>query len=79
MMGQVIEALRESRGWTQAELAGRAGLGQNHISMIENNRHVAGLLTLGKIAKAFDMERAELVKLIDKAEAGQVVAATAAI
>jgi hypothetical protein len=47
--------------------------------MIENNRHVAGLLTLGKIAKAFDMERAELVKLIDKAEAGQVVAATAAI
>ncbi len=45
---QVIRA-RKAVGWTQAELAGKAGVRQETISRIETGKHSAGLKTMAKI------------------------------
>ena len=43
---------RDQRGWTQRELAERAGLYQSHISRIEAGRHLPQEATRDKLAKA---------------------------
>ena len=48
---QVIRA-RKAVGWTQAELAGRAGVRQETISRIETGKHSPGLKTMAKIDRA---------------------------
>lgn len=51
-----IRALQHDRGWTQEELAARAGMKQETISRLENmdyGRHT--LSTLKRLAKAFDV------------------------
>lgn len=48
---QVIRA-RHAAGWTQAELAARAGVRQETISRIETGKHSAGLKTMAKIDRA---------------------------
>lgn len=51
-----IKVLREEAGWTQAELAERAGMKQERISVLEDVNHEAWTAkTLKRIAKAFDM------------------------
>jgi DNA-binding XRE family transcriptional regulator len=48
---QVIRG-RKAAGWTQAELADRAGVRQETISRIETGKHSPGLKTMAKIDKA---------------------------
>lgn len=51
-----IKVLREKKGWTQAELAERAGMGQERISVLEDVNHSSWTASvLKRIAKAFDM------------------------
>lgn len=51
--GDVVRRLREERGWTQAQLAQRAGLDQSQVSKIEGGaREGATFETVGKIADA---------------------------
>lgn len=51
-----IRALREQRGWTQKELANRAGVTQVWISKVENPNHSGfSIKTLLKLASAFDI------------------------
>lgn len=54
--------LRESRGWSLAELAGRTGLSRPYLSRLETSERqqpsLAGLLTL---ASAYDMSLAQLL------------------
>jgi transcriptional regulator with XRE-family HTH domain len=54
----VIMSLRASRGWSQSELAKRAGLSRNCIALIESESERANstLSTLQKIFKAFDLD-----------------------
>ncbi len=59
-VGKKIRALREGAGLTQAQLAGRAGLPQSHISRLENAEHSATNMTLEKIAKALDVSVHEI-------------------
>ena len=44
---------RKAVGWTQAELANRAGVRQETISRIETGKHSPGLKTMAKIDRAF--------------------------
>ena|ERR1041385_2902801 len=43
---------RKAVGWTQAELAARAGVRQETISRIETGKHSPGLKTMAKIDRA---------------------------
>ena len=48
---QVIRG-RKAAGWTQAELAVKAGVRQETISRIETGKHSPGLKTMAKIDRA---------------------------
>jgi len=51
-----IVTMREDRGWTQKELADRAGMAQSRISLLENPSYErTGLSVLKRIASAFDV------------------------
>jgi len=39
MLGLTVAQLRSERGWTQDQLAARAGLTQSHIELIEHCTH----------------------------------------
>jgi transcriptional regulator with XRE-family HTH domain len=52
-----IRALRASKGWTQKELAEKAGMAQGRISLLEsvNYEGAVNVKTLVKLANAFDV------------------------
>ena len=73
---QVLD-LRLKRGWTQQELAERAGTKQANISRLENARLNPSVDTLQKIANAFGVELAVmLVPIAGERPAYRAVAPT---
>jgi len=51
-----IQAMREKRGWTQAELGEKTGMAQSRISVMEDaNYSRLSLNTLKRLASAFDV------------------------
>jgi len=51
-----VRALRKDRGWSQAELAERAGIGLLTVQQAENPEYLGTRIrTLAKIAAAFDV------------------------
>jgi transcriptional regulator with XRE-family HTH domain len=61
-VGRKIRLLRESRGWTQQQLADMTEIGRVHVSELENGKREAGLRMLEKLAKTFEMSVSELLK-----------------
>ena len=50
-----IKAIREKRGWSQAELGEKAGMAQSRISVMEDANYARfSLTTLKRLASAFD-------------------------
>lgn len=60
--GAKVFDLRTERGWTQEDLEELSGLSRNHISYIENGLREACLINIGRLAKAFGISVAELMK-----------------
>jgi transcriptional regulator with XRE-family HTH domain len=61
-----IEELRRARGWSQAELARRAGLRAATVSAIENGQtRGIDFDTLEKLAQALDVDPAYLVTRVN--------------
>ena len=56
--GEVIRMLRELKGWTQVELAGRSGIGAANISLLENEKVDIGKRRAEQLAKAFGVHPA---------------------
>jgi len=56
--GEVIQILREKKGWTQEELAKRSGMHANNISLLENDRIDIGKRRAEQLAKAFGVHPA---------------------
>lgn len=54
-VGKKVREAREARGWTQTELANRAGMKQHAISRFEAGDSVPTLQTLDRIAVALDV------------------------
>ena len=55
-LGEVIREAREGRGWTQKELARRAGTSQSYISRIEDADYDRLMIaTLEKIARTLKL------------------------
>lgn len=51
-----IKELRIERGWTQADLASRAGLSRSQLAMIESETRPANTLRLNAIAAALGVK-----------------------
>ena len=60
-----IRKLRSQKGWSQEELADRAGLHRTYISHLENGKRQISVETLCKIAAGFGISSSELIKGID--------------
>jgi transcriptional regulator with XRE-family HTH domain len=53
--GERLKALREAKGWTQGELAERAGTKTNSVSRLELGRYVPTWPTVLALAKALGL------------------------
>ena len=60
-IGSRIRKLRETKGFTQEELAGAVGMMRSNISRIEAAKHRPTLETLEKIAQALNISVADLI------------------
>ncbi len=56
-----IFELREARGWSQTELAKRAGIGRGTMNMVEGGRTAPRLITLRRLARALGVPVRELL------------------
>jgi ribosome-binding protein aMBF1 (putative translation factor) len=54
-LGAEVRALREQRGWSQTELARRAGMTQSAMARFEAGGTVPTLPVLERVAQALDM------------------------
>jgi transcriptional regulator with XRE-family HTH domain len=52
-LGERVRALRQSRGWGQADLVAESGLDRSFISKVENARQEIGLRSLEVLANSF--------------------------
>lgn len=59
-VGKVVRRLREERGLNQAQLAVSVGTGPSAISQIENGKRSPNSETLVKLARALEVEMADL-------------------
>lgn len=60
--GKVLKQLRTQKGLTQDELAYKAGLARNYISLLEQCRRTPSLTTVILLAKALDVLPPELIQ-----------------
>jgi len=56
-----VLALRQSRAWTQEELAGRVGISARYIGKIERRQASATVEIVGRLARAFGVEASDLL------------------
>ena len=56
-----LRRLRQKRGLSQEELADRAGLNRNYVGMIEREENAPTVDALELLAKALDINAAELL------------------
>ena len=54
-LGERLREVRRARGWTQPEVAGRAGLSENSISRYERGDRLPDLVCLMKLAKVYEV------------------------
>ena len=65
--GSVVRELRESRGWSQERLAGRAELNRSYMGEIERAMAVPSLTTAAKLALALEVPLSELISRCESA------------
>ncbi|SEB98558.1 helix-turn-helix domain-containing protein [Terriglobus roseus] len=61
-VGRRILQMRRNREWRQTDLRERCEIGRGHLSELENGRREICLLMIEKLAKAFNVTSAELLK-----------------
>jgi transcriptional regulator with XRE-family HTH domain len=59
-----VRLLREARGWSQEALADRCGLHRTYVGAIERGEHNLTTLTLERLAAAFEVHPAQLLREI---------------
>jgi putative transcriptional regulator len=58
-----VKELRETRGWTQQQLADAVGVSRQSINSIERNRYVPSLELALAFARVFDVPTDEIFTL----------------
>lgn len=59
--GLAVRQQRESRGWSQEQLAERADLNRSYVGEVERGSVVPSLATIAKLAVAFDVSLSGLL------------------
>jgi transcriptional regulator with XRE-family HTH domain len=59
--GAHLKKIREKRGWSQEEMAHRAGISYNSLNTLENGKLNPTLATLHAIADSLEMKLRDLV------------------
>ncbi|HEY8977581.1 MAG TPA: helix-turn-helix transcriptional regulator [Burkholderiaceae bacterium] len=67
--GAVIRELRESRGWSQEQLAGQAGLNRSYMGEIERSAAMPSLASAEKLAQALGVALSALISHCERAAA----------
>jgi XRE family transcriptional regulator, regulator of sulfur utilization len=62
IFGATIRQLREAKSWSQEELAEQAGLNRSYVGEIERGKVVASIVTVDKLARAFNVPMANLLR-----------------
>jgi transcriptional regulator with XRE-family HTH domain len=62
IFGATVRQLREAKSWSQEELAEQAGLNRSYIGEIERGKVAASIVTVDKLARAFDVPMANLLR-----------------
>ena len=62
-VGARLKSVRTARGFSQRDLAGRAGVTNGMISMIEQNKHSPSVATLNRLTDALGLSFAEFFSL----------------
>ena len=65
-LGKAVRQLREKRGYTQTDLAAKAGVADPTLSMIERGHSNPTWATVRDIADALGVSMGQLAKLADK-------------
>ena len=61
IFGRALRRLRTERGWSQERLAEAAGITLNYVGNLERGEQGPSLNVLARLARAFDMDLAELL------------------
>ncbi len=64
-LGRRIAYLRQQRGWTQEVLSFESGISKTYIGDLEMGRRNPTLNLLGRLAAAFEIDLATLLKGVD--------------
>ncbi len=70
MIGGRIRNLRKEKGWSQEELADRAGLHFTYIGKIERSEHKVTIESLEKVTRALGVSLEEFFHLIQPLKEG---------
>jgi transcriptional regulator with XRE-family HTH domain len=62
VFGVTIRQLREAKAWSQEQLAEQAGLNRSYVGEIERGKVTASIVTIDKLARAFDVPMANLLE-----------------
>lgn len=60
-LGAEVRKRRESKNWSQEQLAEYADLNRSYVGEIERGQVIASIVTLEKLASALDMPAASLL------------------
>ncbi|WP_297635089.1 XRE family transcriptional regulator [uncultured Clostridium sp.] len=71
-LGIAVKKLREEKGYTQIQLAKKAGIGSGTLGDIETGKNKSTVKTINKIAKALELNPQEKLKL-DEAFLGRKI------
>lgn len=63
--GRIFREARLKKGWTQVEVAEKAGLGVNTYPKIERGISKPSPASIKKLVKVLDIEPAKIVSLLD--------------
>ena len=64
-IAKTIKLMRESKGWTQVQLAGFAGLSDAYIAKLEQGVRGDSINALVQIAAALEIRASELMDIIE--------------
>jgi transcriptional regulator with XRE-family HTH domain len=75
-LGKNIRRMRRDKGWTQGQLADRAGLKLNHVSKLEQDATDPKLSTLYKLMQAFSCSPDSLLMDLNRVSTDAVLKQT---